>query len=339
MQPSRSQGDCHQGDCHQGDCHQGDCHQGDCHQIASLPCSPVFWFRLLGWGLGSLVCLMFTPVALGSTRSPQPSQPAASTRLLAQQVVDRLPPPPPIPDLQLPPASPVVPMGSGPTEDGEATGELYMVYVDGDSPLLLEQVQQVEPSATIQPFEGQTVILVGMFDRASAANQQIERLDERGIQADVAAVSRVVLTPSANPPADTSPPLPPADTLTALPPAMTANPVSDLPAVTVPSMTPASNPVPPPLVPEPVPPSVPLAQTATPSEGAYYVVIPGQTSTLGALQEQVMLLGAVPAAVTQRDRPIGPHLLIGPFVDQSAASRWNDFFRNFDMDSRVYYKR
>ncbi|MGK7887832.1 MAG: hypothetical protein AB4042_00760 [Leptolyngbyaceae cyanobacterium] len=229
-------------------------------------------------------------------------------------------------------------MGSGATD--EEGGELYMVYVNGDSPLLLEQVQQVEPSATIQPFEGQTVILVGMFDRSSAANQQVEQLEVRGIQADVASVSRVVLTPSPNPPAVASVPLPPADPLTALPPA-SPNPVPAVPTVTLP---PAMNSAPPALIPEPAPPSASLVQTAvlsddSDSDGAYYVVIPGRRSTLAAMREQVMLLGAIPTAVMPRDRPIGPHLLVGPFVDQSAASRWNEFFRDFDMDARVYYKR
>ncbi|NEQ99511.1 MAG: hypothetical protein F6K30_22875 [Cyanothece sp. SIO2G6] len=294
--------------------------------------------QLLGWGMGSgLAILMTAPVALGLTRSPHPLDTDQPNRLLAQQVVDRLPPPPPIPELRSPTQN-TMPMGSGPTGAEEREGELHMVYVNGDSPLLLEQVQQVEPSATLQPFEGQTVILVGMFDRSSTANQQVERLDERGIQADVASVSRIVLTPSANP-AATSIPLPPADALSALPPADSRNPVPGLPTVTLPPSTPIVNTTPPTLIPDPGPQAIPLAQPSEPQDGAYYVVIPGRTSALGALREQVMLLGAFPTAVVQRDRPIGPHLLVGPFVDQSAASRWNGFFRDFGMDARVYYKR
>ena len=74
-------------------------------------------------------------------------------------------------------------------------------------------------------------------------------------------------------------------------------------------------------------------------DNAYYVVIPGDEDELGSVREQVVLLGAAPGAVEQRDRPLGPHLLIGPFVDQSAATRWNRFFQDFGMDARVYYKR
>ena len=117
-------------------------------------------------------------------------------QLIAQQVIDGLPPPPPIPDLQVPDGA-TLPQGSGPqSASQEDTGEIYMVYVNGDSPLLLEQVQQVEPTARIQSLEGQQVILAGLFDRSSTANEQIEKLDQRGIDANVVSVSSVVLSPN-----------------------------------------------------------------------------------------------------------------------------------------------
>ena len=283
-------------------------------------------------------------------------------QLLAQQVIDGLPPPPPIPELQVPEDA-ALPQGSGPqTGSQEDTGDIYMVYVNGDSPLLLEQVQQVAPTARIQSLEGQQVILAGLFDRSSAANEQIEKLDERGIDANVASVSSVVLSPNAPsivredvesiaqqpslPSLDELPPADPVSTVTQAnsrvrPSVSVAPPSVAPPSVAPPSVAPQS--VAPPSV---VPPSVSSSSSSTTTvtnaprrDNAYYVVIPGEEDELGAMWEQVILLGAVSNAVEQRDRPLGPHLLIGPFVNQDAATRWNRFFQDFGMDARVYYKR
>ena len=261
-------------------------------------------------------------VSLSPAHAFDPFSPPPTPTLIAQQVLDGLPPPPPIPDLQPAADTPSAPTREENTPEDETSGELYMVYVNGDSPLLLEQVQQVEPAATIQPYEGQQVILVGMFDRASSANEQVEQLDERGIEADVVSVSRVVLTPSS-----TQQPA-----LADLPPAnVEPNGVSQSTiSVTPPPASPRAASV---SQPEPSVRNVAIV------DNAYYVVIPGQEESLGEIREQVILLGALPNAVAQRDRPLGPHLLVGPFVDQSAASRWNRFFQRFGMDARVYYKR
>ena len=251
-------------------------------------------------------------------------------QLLAQQVIDGLPPPPPIPNLQVPDETDL-PQGSGPQEEA---GNIYMVYINGDSPLLLEQVQQVEPTARIQSLEGQQVILAGLFDRSSSANEQIERLEQRGIDANVVSVSSVVLSPSAPPTRSTSgtSTQPPRASLDDLPP---ADPVSTVTRST--SRPRPSVSVAPPSVSSPGPSTT--VTNAPRRDNAYYVVIPGDEDELGAMWEQVVLLGAAPNAVEQRDRPLGPHLLVGPFMDQDAATRWNRFFQDFGMDARVYYKR
>ena len=296
-----------------------------------------------------LIALNAFPIALGLPTWQ--TQVLAHPTLLAQQVVDRLPPPPPIPELQ--PSQQDNTTNPLPIDDISAeiieddTGELHMVYVNGDSPLLLQQVQRVEPTATLQTFEGQTVILVGMFERSSEANQQVAQLNQQGIQADVASVSRVVLSPNA--PNNTSllEELPPADGRSLTTGAPTAS-------VTLPNGTAGSSNLrtsdntsststPSNVTSNAGNSSVssfpPEAEAADSSDGAYYVVIPGRTSTLTELRQQVLLLGTIPAAVVQRERPLGPHLLVGPFTNQSAASRWNGYFREFGMDARVYYKR
>ncbi|MGK7887833.1 MAG: hypothetical protein AB4042_00765 [Leptolyngbyaceae cyanobacterium] len=53
--------------------------------------------RLLSWGVGSLVVLTVAP-AFGMTRSSNVTENPTSNQVLAQRVVDRLPPPPMIPE-------------------------------------------------------------------------------------------------------------------------------------------------------------------------------------------------------------------------------------------------
>lgn len=273
--------------------------------------------------------MLFTPQSMAMDDS---NSAITEPQLLAQQVIDGLPPPPPIPDLQIPDDA-SVPRGSGPQRQSteEESGELYMVYVDGDSPLLLQQVRQVEPTATIQPYEGQQVILAGLFDRAGTANEQVNKLNQRGIEADVVSVSSVVLSPNTTPSTATNAPSQPERAaLAELPPADTSQAVAS--RQTSPGVS-----LPPPTVSSPA--STTVITNDPRRDDAYYIVIPGEENQLGAMKEQVVLLGAVSNSVEQRDRPLGPHLLVGPFVDQDAATRWNRYFQDFGMDARVYYKR
>lgn len=288
---------------------------------------------LLRWSAGSSAILSIGLLSLPAIAQDGPiveesaATSAMAPQLLAQQVLDGLPPPPPIPDLQVPDEE-SLPQGSGP-QSTEASGELFMVYVNGDSPLLLEQVRQVDPTATLQVHEGQQVILAGLFDRSGTASERIEQLGQRGIEANMASVSSVVLSPETNrgnagqlAQANLNE-LPPSDSLTSNQSSSRSRPsVSVAPPSTATVTRPPTN-----------------VTNAPRRDNAYYVVIPGEEEELGELWERVVLLGAVSNAVEQRDRPLGPHLLVGPFVDQDAATRWNRYFQDFGMDARVYYKR
>lgn len=63
----------------------------------------------------------------------------------------------------------------------------YTVYVYGDSPYLLQQVRAIEPNASIQRYQGQSVIQAGTFDNETSARQQIAALNAQGIMAELAA--------------------------------------------------------------------------------------------------------------------------------------------------------
>ncbi|MGF1498678.1 MAG: hypothetical protein ACFB8W_17900 [Elainellaceae cyanobacterium] len=269
------------------------------------------WIGTLGSGLA----LTAQPVA----GQALPSRPP----LLAQQVIDGLPPPPPIPDLQQSPPA-IAPAPQSPTGSNQTNAELlYLVYVNGDSPLLLEQVRQVEPTAIVQDYGGQAVIVAGVFEDRDDAEDQADALEDQGIEAEIVAAENAGATSTA---AANSPGAPTG--LPALPPADISPAVPRPPELQSPAPAPTRAPAP-----------VVAAAPQPVQDSSYYIVVPGDSDRLPQMQEQVILLGARQSAIAQRERPLGPHLLIGPFVDRSAATRWNRFLRDFGMDARVYYKR
>jgi len=61
----------------------------------------------------------------------------------------------------------------------------YKVVVNGNSPLLLEQVQRVVPDAFVRQMVGRTVIQAGAFRLNSSAQERVSLLRSRGILAEV----------------------------------------------------------------------------------------------------------------------------------------------------------
>jgi hypothetical protein len=222
-----------------------------------------------------------------------------------------------------------------------------MVFVNGNSPLLLEQVRQVQPDALIQEYQGQPIILVGAYDDLSLADEQINALAANGISATVSPVPSSIFEPAplANDGLAGVPELPPAD----FDAAPTQVPVTPPQPVAPPQQV-AVQPPPREIEFAPVPSATPPAAQVSPSptvaaaphplaEDAYYIVIPGASEELTQVRDQVIMLGGRHDVVAQRERPLGPHVLVGPFVNRQAASRWNSFLRDFGMNARVYYRR
>lgn len=121
------------------------------------------------------------------------------------QISGQLPPPPSIRTIEttpLPPNSemPFVPIDktfqapANVVEESDVTG--YRVVVNGDSALLLQQVQRVEPKAFLNEYKGRKVIQTGVFADQGNAEQQVALLRSQGIQAEVMA-SRVASQPTA----------------------------------------------------------------------------------------------------------------------------------------------
>lgn len=210
--------------------------------------------------------LLIAALLLGGTALP----------LRSQTVVEGLPPPPNLPAIQpaLPPefatpsTVPAATPADRPTEGIPLQPEAeprsprtereraYLVYVDGDSPLLLAQVQRIESSAFVDDRDGEQVIQAGVFGEENRAQQQVLALRQQGIEAQMQRITRS--TP----------------------------PTEDRPAAV------ATNGLPPDLLPEvPVsqqvefgqPLNTPIAQTSNPvavRSSSYYVVVPGRRSNL-----------------------------------------------------------
>ncbi|ASC72529.1 hypothetical protein XM38_034870 [Halomicronema hongdechloris C2206] len=223
--------------------------------------------------------------------------------------------------LDTPPPPPASSVGSAPLP---TSGEQYIVFVNGNSPLLLDQIRQVEPEAFLSRHEGRSVIQVGRFNHADNAQTRASELSMLGIEARIATVPAAMTynTPPA-PTISTSsssgslPPLPVAATPQniefgqSLQGASPAAPVSETTAT--------------------APPQV--------ANAPYYVVIPARSQELAELRSQIIQLGTPADQVHARQSPRGPHVAVGPFSDRGLAAEWTDYLRDAGWRSaRVHYE-
>ena len=293
----------------------------------------VSFTALVSVGVGVSVG-MFPAVAWAShlDHDLQPPQ------VLAQRIVDGLPPPPLDPTAgsyiapgsfnqpNSPEVTPVVAPAAAPAVAPAAAASLYMVLINGDSPLLLSQVQQVEPSAQLQQYKGQAVIQAGVFGDEQAAAQQVQSLTAQGIAANIVPVSPELYATTAYQPINF-----PSAELSAAP--LPETPVSgeaafgDYPDLQNPALQ---------------SPNGDRLSYATPRTSLYYVVVPTAIGELDYVSNQVLLLGqgvSMAGIVQARDQPLGPHVRVGPFAERAAAERWNGYLRDFGMNARVYFRR
>lgn len=108
--------------------------------------------------------------------------------LMAQQVVERLPPRTPVNVARKKSSS----SSFTPSElDFQAPSprrsianfESYLVYVNETSSLRLQQVQQLEPTAFVRQYKGRFVIQAGVFKEKYNAQERLRELKSKGIQA------------------------------------------------------------------------------------------------------------------------------------------------------------
>lgn len=249
---------------------------------------------------------------------------------------------------------PAPPMTSG---SGTSTGTQYVVYVDGNDPILLAQVRQLQPDAFPTLLSGRSVIQAGRFNSYQNAQQQANTLANQGVGVDIAEVPATTISytePVPSAPNYTSgeplPPLPsvpvpttpggmPASQVSAASPNVEFGQPPNFPQAAPTNGTPGApmNVAPPASQPnQAVGPTTTFNQEAAP----YYVVIPAAYQDLPGISSRLIQLGTPAAQVQNRTQPLGPHVAVGPFSDRSLANQWSNFFRDAGYrSSRVHFDR
>ncbi|MGF1521208.1 MAG: hypothetical protein ACFBSF_02645 [Leptolyngbyaceae cyanobacterium] len=277
------------------------------------------WPRaLLTGGLGAIAAIA-TSTSLSAIASELPTLPIAQT------------------PIDLPP----IPYAS--TGSNTFPSEQYVVFVNGNSDLLLAQIRQVAPDAFITRIDGSSVIQVGRFNSLQNAQLRADELALFGIGAQVQPTAF-----SSAPIAIASPTSYPAS----IPVNATASIAGDLPPLPVSATSPAVEfgqvspfqTVPPPPtsayptdVAPPTANAVPIAQQANTS--GYYIVVPGRDTELFDLANQVINLGAPRSLVQTRTTPRGPHVAVGPYNDFGIANEWSNYLRDAGLlNARVHFE-
>ncbi len=80
-------------------------------------------------------------------------------------------------EFQAPPAPPAPPTASPPSSKPES----YSVYINENSSLLLQKVQQLQPTAFVRQYNGRAVIQAGVFNQNFNAQKLANELESKGI--------------------------------------------------------------------------------------------------------------------------------------------------------------
>ncbi len=197
---------------------------------------------------------------------------------------------------------------SNPTPSSSTTySDYYRVEVEGDSSLLLTQIQNIEPEAFIRGREG--TIQAGLFSERYNAQQRVEVLESQGFRAKVVSVDVAVSRPN-----NTSYPAP---VYRQPQPNTPVNPSNN----NIPTVLNNSNNV----------------QQSDEDKG-YFVIIPASRQNLPIIAATVAESGIDLRSIRQKQGPIGSHVAVGPFATRSLAERWNSYLRWAGMDARLHHK-
>lgn len=151
--------------------------------------------RRLGWGIGAIALpISLAPAVLAQTMEPLPPPPTVTVPDINTTMPQPYPTNAASPPVGMPAQSPQMPpdqvfQAPNMPQQPMNQGQQYLVFVNSGSSFLLQQVQQVEPSASFQMLGGQSVIQVGTFPDEMSARQKAELLRMRGINAEVTAMS------------------------------------------------------------------------------------------------------------------------------------------------------
>lgn len=75
------------------------------------------------------------------------------------------------------------------------------------------------------------------------------------------------------------------------------------------------------------------------SARGYYVVVPGSRSGLIDLRDRAIRLGVQRNSIQLRERPLGPHLAVGPFARRQQAETMERYLKDKGLDTRIFFDR
>lgn len=162
---------------------------------------------------------------------------------------------------------------------------VYRVVVNGNSPYLLQQIQQTVPTAAFQSMQGNPVIYVGDYASQGEALQQVKGLAQQGIAAQVLSSEgggELALGAGLNP----------------------------------------------------------VGNTAPAYQGSHFqVVVPTRPEEFNTIANKMIGMGVKPESIQAKRAPLGPHLAVGPILNEGEAESVSRYLRSGGMDARVYYAR
>jgi hypothetical protein len=71
----------------------------------------------------------------------------------------------------------------------------------------------------------------------------------------------------------------------------------------------------------------------------FQVVVPTSPNNFGTITTKMVAMGVRPEAIQAKRAPLGPHVSVGPFIQQGEAESVSRYLRAGGMDARVYYAR
>ena len=76
------------------------------------------------------------------------------------------------------------------------------------------------------------------------------------------------------------------------------------------------------------------------SARGYYVVVPGDRADLPDLRDRAIRLGVQQTSIQLRERPLGPHLAVGPFAQRQQAEAMGRYLKDRgQLDTRIFFDR
>lgn len=221
--------------------------------------------------------------------------------VVAQSIINGLPPPPDYPqqgNQRLPPNPPSSQFRereynfqAPPSRSLKSNSQGYRVYIQGDNRVLLQQIRNIDPEAFVRQGEG--VIQAGLYYDKARAEQRARELQNQGFT--------VAIMPIGNNNSD----------FVRRDSGFTAG------------VAPVSN----------------NNSEYIRRDSSFFVIIPGRKSDLSSMASQLIALGLTSDSVVTRQGPRGAHIAVGPFIERSQAERWSNYLRSYNLDARVYFGR